>query len=113
MAANEDGDSTTPMLSVTATVWVFCLLGATYLWRFRVVLNPGRIEAGSYRLRGLDRRDVAGVQLIPTTLGTRVLVVPRDTARHHKVEFVVEAIQPDKSLVDWIDGLPNLDEHPA
>ena len=29
MAANEDGDSTTPMLSVTATVWVFCLLGAT------------------------------------------------------------------------------------
>jgi hypothetical protein len=113
MAVHEDGSSATPLVWVTTTICALCLLGATYLWRTRVILTASRIETGSFRLRGLDRDDVAGFRLIPTPLGTRVLVIPRDTARHHRVEFVVEAIRADNALVSWIDGLPNLDEHPA
>ena len=113
MAANQSGQSAMPLLWVTATLCVLCLLGATYLWRFRVLLGKSRIEAGSFRVRGLDRDDVAGFRLIPTPVGTRVLVIPQDTARHRKIEFPVEAIQADQALVDWIDGLPNLDEHPV
>ena len=113
MSAAQEDESATALLWVTASFCACCAFGAVYLWRHRVILTASRIEAGSLRLRGLDRHDIAGYRLIPTPSGTRVLVMPRDPVHHRRIEFVAEAIQVDEALTDWIDGLPNLDEAPV
>ena len=105
----------TPEIGLTAVavvVMTTCSAGALLLtqgsFRWATALTGSRIGTiGIFKLRTMARHDVAGFRENPTQYGLRSVKLFSKAVGAKSL--VVALYRPDAQMIDWFDGLPDLD----